>query len=305
MKAVAFTSFGKPEVLRIMELDEPQAGPTEVRVRVKTAGVMPYDCGVRNGEILLRKTITFPLIPGNEFAGIIDQIGEGIDGFAIGDEVLGFSLLNSYAEYVVVSSDQIVKKPQNMPWEVAGGFSGNGQGAHMALKELDIKHGDTVLIHAAAGGLGTFAVQLAKAWGAETIIGTASEANHDYLRSLGAIPVAYGEGLVESLRTLSPGGIDAALDGAGPEALRASIEVVKDRSRIRTMLADDVARELGIPILSGTRTNERLSELVDLYATGNIQIHFRKILPLDFAAEAHRLVGSGHGRGKVVLTVNS
>lgn len=304
MKAMAFSTFGPPEVLRLTELVEPQAGAGEVRVRIKAAGVMPYDYGVRSGWTPAGYTMTFPEVPGNEFAGIIDQVGEGVTGFSVGDEVLGFNMLKCYAEYVAVKSDQIVIKPENMPWEVAGGFSGNGQGAHLALTALGSLEGDTVLIHGAAGGLGTFAIQLAKLWGAATVIGTASESNHDYLRSLGAIPVSYGEGLVDRVRAVAQGGVDAALDVAGPEALRASMELVKNKERIRTMVSFDLANELGIRPIIGTRTATRLAVLCDLYAKGKLHIHIRKVFPLDQAASAHREVESRHGRGKVVLTVN-
>lgn len=304
MRAMAFSKFGPPEVLRLTELVEPQAGAGEVRVRIKAAGVMPFDYGVRSGWTPAGYTMTFPEIPGNEFAGIIDQVGEGVTGFSVGDEVLGFNMLKCYAEYVAVKSDQIVIKPENMPWEVAGGFSGNGQGAHLALTALGALEGDTVLIHGAAGGLGTFAIQLAKIWGAATVIGTASESNHDYLRSLGAIPVSYGEGLVDRVRAVAQGGVDAALDAAGPEALRASMELVKNKERIRTMVSFDLANELGIRPIIGTRTAARLAELCDIYAQGKLHIHIRKVFPLDQAASAHREVESRHGRGKVVLTVN-
>ncbi|WP_194543236.1 NADP-dependent oxidoreductase [Paenibacillus sp. JZ16] len=303
MKAMAITSFGPPEVLKLTEMKQPQAGPGTVRVRVKAAGVLPFDCGVRNGTIGYVPQQRFPMIPGNEFAGVIDQVGEGVDQFAVGMEVLGFSLLHCYAEYVVVDADQIVIKPERMPWEIAGGFSGNGQGAHMALKSVGIEEGDTVLIHAAAGGFGTFACQLAKAWGAAAVIGTASERNHEYLRSIGVIPVAYGAGLVERVRRIAPQGIDAAVDAAGPEALRASAQLVHNKERIRTMVSDETAVELGIPVLSGTRTAARLQELVDLYMESYIRIHIREVFPLHEAPEAHRIVETGHGRGKVILLV--
>lgn len=303
MKAMAITSFGPPEVLKLTEMKQPQAGPGTVRVRVKAAGVLPFDCGLREGTIGYAHQQRFPMIPGNEFAGVIDQVGEGVNQFVVGMEVLGFSLLHSYAEYIVVDADQIVIKPERMPWEVAGGFSGNGQGAHMALKSVGIKEGDTVLIHAAAGGFGTFACQLAKAWGAAAVIGTASESNHEYLRSIGVIPVAYGAGLVERVRRIAPQGIDAAVDAAGPEALRASAQLVNNKERIRTMVSDEAAVELGIPVLSGTRTAARLQELVDLYMEGFIRIHIREVFPLHEAQEAHRLVETGHGRGKVILLV--
>ena len=304
MKAIMLRSYGTPDVLELTEREMPVTGAGEVRVRVKTAGVMPFDCGVRRGEMPILATMTLPLTPGNEFAGIIDAVGPDTPDWAAGDEVLGFSLLNAYAEYIVVPADQIVRKPEQMPWEAAGGFSGNAQGAHMALKALAVGPGDTVLIHGAAGGLGTIAIQLAKLWGAGKIIGTASERNHDYIRSLGAVPVSYGEGLAERVLAIAPDGADAALDLAGAEALQASLTLVRDKSRIRTMLPGKLAGKLGIPPLSVSRTAARLAELAGEYARGNIRVTIRREYPLAQAAEAHREVESGHGRGKVVLVVS-
>lgn len=303
MRAAALSEFGSPDVLRIHEIEDPQAGPGEIRVRVKCAGVQPFDAAIRTGWAPPFLSVRPPVIPGNEFAGIVDQIGERVTGVEIGAEVLGFSTLHAYAEYLVVPADQIVPKPKDMPWEVAGGFSGNGQGAHLVLQAIGVGQGDTVLIHAAAGALGAFAVQLARAWGAAKVIGTASPANHDYLRSLGAIPVAYGDGLVERVRAVAPDGVDAALDGAGSEALRASVQLVKDRTRIRTMVAMDEAKELGIPLLEPGRSANRLASLVELYADGGLGIHLRAVYPLADAAAAHRDIERGHGRGKIVLSV--
>lgn len=304
MKAVAFSSFGPPEVLQVMEFDNPQAGSGQVRVRVKAAGVQPYDWGVRSGLTPRGVTIEFPQVLGNEFAGVVDQIGEGVTDFLVGDNVLGWAVLACYAEYVVVRADQVVKKPDTMPWDVASVMSAaSGQTAHTALQTLSVGQGDTVLIHAAAGGVGTVAVQLAKAWGA-TVIGTASERNHDYLRSLGAIPVTYGDGLVDRVRALAPNGVDAALDAIGGEALQASIELVKNRERIGTLVSFELAQELGVKTIFSQRSKSRLAELIDLYVQGKLNIHISKSFPLEQAADAHREVETGHVRGKVVLTVS-
>jgi NADPH:quinone reductase-like Zn-dependent oxidoreductase len=275
-----------------------------VRVKVKAAGVQHYDCAIRGGWKPVGVQTSLPQIPGNEFAGIVDQVGEGVTGFAAGSEVLGFSTLNCYAEYVVVGVDQIVSKPETMSWEEAGGLTGNGQGAHIALKAIGVGPGDTVLIHGAAGSLGAFAVQLAKEWGAKTVIGTASESNHAYLRSLGAIPVTYGDGLVERVQALAPDGIDAAFDTAGAEALRASVELVKDKNRICTFAAYDLIEELGIRAVRGERTAARLAELVDLHTKGKLRIHIRQTFPLEQAADAHRLIETRRGRGKILLTID-
>ncbi|MEI5099712.1 NADP-dependent oxidoreductase [Streptomyces sp. PmtG] len=300
---MALTEYGAPEVLRPLELDVPEPAPGQLRVRVRAAGVMPFDTGVRQG-VLRPPGTAFPIVPGNEFAGTVDAVGPGVTAFSPGQAVLGFTLLGAYAPYLVVGADQVVAKPDEMDFVSAGGFSGNAQGAHMALSAVGVHPGDTVLVHGAAGGFGTQAVQLARAWGATTVIGTASAPNHDYLRSLGAVPVSYGEGLEDRLRALAPDGVDAAVDGAGPAALRASVAVVRDRRRVATMLADEEAERLGVPLLRGTRTAERLAEVSALYAKGLLRVHLRATFPLAEAAAAHRAVESGHGRGKVVLTVD-
>ncbi|MDF2663109.1 MAG: alcohol dehydrogenase [Paenibacillus sp.] len=304
MKAAAFASYGGPEVMNVMEFPEPQAGPGQVRIRVKAAGVQHYDCGVRSGWSPAGVTISLPQIPGNEFAGVVDQVGDGVSGFTVGNEVLGFATLNCYAEYVVVNENQMVRKPETMSWAEAGGLTGNGQGAYMALKAIGVGAGETILIHGAAGSLGAFAVQLAKEWGAKTVIGTASESNHDYIRSLGAVPVTYGEGLVERVRAIAPEGIDAAFDTAGADAVRASVELVRERNRICTFFAYELNEELGLRVVRGERTAARLAELVELHARGRLRIQIRQTFTLDQVEAAHRTIETRHGRGKIVLTLD-
>lgn len=305
MKAAAFRVVGGPEVMEVMSFSDPKAGPGQVRVRVKAAGVQHYDCAVRSGwSPAYGLAVSLPQIPGNEFAGIVDQVGDGVSGFSVGSEVLGFNLLNCYAEYVVVSTDQIVSKPPTMSWKEAGGLTGNGQGAYIALKAIGVGPGETVLINGAAGSLGAFAVQLAKEWGASTVIGTASERNHGYLRSLGAVPTTYDEGLIERIQEIAPGGVDAAFDTAGGEGLRAAIELVADKKRICTFFAYDLMEELGLRVVRGDRSAARLAELVDLHSKGKLHIHIRQTFPLERADDAHRAIETRHGRGKIVLTVD-
>lgn len=304
MKAAAMSNFGPPSVLQVMEFENPKANTGQVRVRIKAAGVQPFDAEVRSsGWTPPGLEVRYPQILGNEFAGIIDQVGDEVTNFSVGDEVIGWALLACYAEFVVVSVDQIVHKPTSMSWEEAGAIAASGQTAHTALSVVRVGKGDTVLIHAAAGGVGTIAVQLARAWGA-TVIGTASERNHDYLRSLGVLPVTYGDGLVDRVRAYAPKGVDAAFDAAGDAALLASVELVQDRDRIGTIVAFDQGEKLGVRLIRSNRSVERLTELVDLYAQGKLRIHIRKTFPLYQAADAHREIESGHGRGKVVLTID-
>ncbi|GAA3164879.1 NADP-dependent oxidoreductase [Planomonospora alba] len=301
MKAAAFSEFGGPEVLRIMELETPGAGEGQVRVRVRTAGVQPFDVAVRQGWTPDGVPGGLPRVPGNEFAGVVDQVGPGVGGFAPGDEVLGFNLLNCYAEYVVVPAENVTPKPAGMSWEVAGGFTAGTQTAHIAVEQLGAGEGDTLLVHAAAGAVGTAAVQLARLRGAR-VVGTAREENHDYLRSLGAVPVAYGEGLEERIRRAAPGGVDMVIDGAGGEALEVSLRLAKP-DRIVTLVEHGRAAELGVQTTRGVRLASRLAELAELHVRGDLAWHVRRTYPLDRAADAHREVESRHGRGKVVLTV--
>ncbi|MCP2335878.1 NADP-dependent oxidoreductase [Actinomadura rupiterrae] len=306
MRVAGFSEAGGPEVLRILEVPTPEAGVGEVRVRVKAAGVQPFDLAVREGWTppYLASPPPFPRVPGNEFAGVIDQVGDGVSGFAVGDEVMGNSVLGSYSEFVVAPVANVVAKPEGMPWEVAGAFPAAVMTPHIALEDLRVGEGDALLVHAAAGGVGAVAVQMAKIAGA-TVIGTASEGNHEYLRSLGAVPVLYGDGLADRVRAVAPHGIDAALDGAGGHALEVSLELVKDRDRIVTLVEHGRAGELGIRVTSKEkRSIARVAEAARWYADGRLALNLKGVYPWTRAADAHRQVATGHGRGKVVLVMD-
>lgn len=299
-KAAGFFEPGGPEVLRLIDVAEPQAKSGQVRIRVKAAGVQPFDVAVVEGFLLPGMNPAFPRVPGNEFSGVVDQVGAGTTGFRTGDEVLGFGMLGGWCEHLVVTPDQITPKPVDMSWDVAGGFSAGAQTAHIALRELEVGAGDTVLIHGAAGSVGTMAVQLARLWGAE-VIGAARENQHDYLRALGAIPIAYGDAFVDRVRALAPEGVTASLDGVGGQALDATLELVKDRSRILTLFEHEKAPELGVRLTPPTRSAARLAELADLYAQGRLTMHVLKSFPLARAADAVRAYKAGNIRGKIVL----
>ncbi|UUV34507.1 NADP-dependent oxidoreductase [Amycolatopsis roodepoortensis] len=301
MKAAAFTEAGGPEVLRVLELEEPHAGAGEVRVRVKAAGVQPYDAAVRAGWEPAGLELRWPRVPGNEFAGVVDEVGSGGTGLVAGTEVLGFTAVQAYAEYIVVPAENVTPKPAEMPWEVAGGFTAGTQTAYLALDALRVARGETLLIHGAAGAVGTAAVQLATLRGAR-VIGTASEANQEYVRSLGAEPVVYGDGLADRVRALAPSGIDAALDGAGGVAFDLSLELVGDPDRVLTLVEHGRAPEAGARVVTGTRSADRLGMLASLYVKGELRFLVRRTYPFTEAAAAHREIETGHGRGKVVLT---
>lgn len=303
MKAAIITEPGGPEVLEVREVPDPVPGPGQVRVRVKAAGVQPFDLAIREGWRPPYATGELPDIPGNELAGIVDAVGDGVEAWRPGDEVLGFTLLGGYAEYVVVPADQLVRKPASMPWEVAGGFTAGAQTAELAWEEVEPGPGDVVLVHGAAGNVGGFAVQLARLRGAR-VIGTARPEHHAYLRSLRAEPVDYRDDLVDRVRALAPDGVDVVLDSAGREALDATVALAKDLSRTRTLYEHERGPQVGVATLSGTRSAERLARLVSEYDEGRITSLIRATYPLEKAADAHRQLETGHGRGKIVLTID-
>ncbi len=297
--AAVFDTYGPPEVLRLAELPDPQAGPGQLRVRVKAAGVQPFDVAVRRGAMAGFVPVRFPQTLGQEYAGVVDQVGAGVTGVAVGDAVLGSTMLNGYAQHVVVAAREAVAKPPELAFPTAAAFVAAAQTASGALRELGVTAGDTLLVHAAAGSVGTVAVQLARLSGA-TVIGTASPANHQYLRELGATPVAYGDGLVDRVRALAPQGVDVALDAVGGEAIAASVRLVADRRRIGTIVDDRLAAEYGIRVVRAGRSPDRLAEVIALAAQGTLVMPVRRYAFVDVVG-AHRAVESGHGRGKVVL----
>ncbi|MEV2275912.1 NADP-dependent oxidoreductase [Nocardiopsis sp. NPDC049922] len=301
MRAVAFHRPGPPDVLEVLDLPDPDPGPGQVRVRVRAAGVQPVDTAIRRG-VRLGFEVASPQVLGNDFAGTVDVLGEGVNAVAVGDAVLGWSLMACYAEFVVVGVDQIVPRPEGMPWEHAGVFASSGQTAHTALRTLRVGEGDTVLVHAAAGGVGTFAVQMARAWGA-TVLGTCGAANADHVRALGAVPVRHGEGLADRVRAVAPAGVDAALDMVGGQTLRTSAELVKDRERVGTIVDYPGAAELGVVGIRSRRSVGRLREIVELYERGALRVHVSRAFPLEEAAEAHRVSELRRTRGKLALIV--
>ncbi|MDK1472125.1 NADP-dependent oxidoreductase [Streptomyces sp. 549] len=306
MKAIALKNYGGPENLELTELPDPRVGPDTVLVRVRTAGVNPVDWKVGAGYLDGAMYAHFPLVPGWDVAGVVERTGADVSEFAEGDEVIGYVRRDevqhgTYAELVPAPVRTLARKPASLDWEQAGGLPLVGLTALQCLDRLAVGSGDTVLVHAASGGVGSLAVQIAVARGAR-VIGTASERNHGFLRDLGAEPVEYGDGLAERVRELAPDGIDAALDFVGGGAVETSQELLAERSRVVSVVDGEVAAKGGHYLFVRPDAAD-LAVLADLADTGRLTVHVDRTLPLADAAEAWRLSQSGRTRGKVVLTV--
>lgn len=302
-KIVVFTEYGEPEVLHVVEIDDPAPADGQIRIRVKAAGVQPFDAAYRRGAFAQYQPARFPAQLGNEAAGIVDALGPGVVGFAVGDEVIAFVDSNGYADTVIVDATHVVHKPAVMSWPEAGVLSASGQTADTALDALAVTAADRLLIHAAAGGVGSFAVQLAVARGA-TVIGTASEHNHSYLTALGAIPVTYGTGLIDRVHHLVPEGITAALDAAGGEANEVSVKLLGSPRRAITLVDWEAEQRIGVRRVGSDRSAARLASLIALYQAQKLTVPVWKQFPLAQADRAHREIETGHTRGKIALTIS-
>ena len=301
MRALQFSEYGGPEVLHVGEVVEPHAGAGQVRVAVRAVGVNPIDWKVRSGAMAQFMPVEFPSVPGVEVAGVVDEVGDGVDDVAVGDEVLGFAVGGGAAEYALV--DHYAGKPAGLSWAEAAALPAAAETAVRTLDLLGVLPGQTVLVNGAAGGVGTAAVQFARARGAR-VIGTASEANHEFLRTLGAEPTTYDEGMVDRVRQLAPDGVDRALDTAGRGALVDLIEITGSPDNVVTT-ADFSATEHGVRVTSGAdeRAWQALGQAAQLYEAGRFSMPVEQAFPLDQAPEAQRTSEAGHVRGKLVLIV--
>ncbi|ARF77289.1 NADP-dependent oxidoreductase [Kitasatospora albolonga] len=300
--AVQFSDYGTTDVLRVVDVPPPDPGPGEVRLAVRAAGVNPVDWKILSGSMRQVMPLRFPAGLGSDVAGVVDRVGEGVTAFGVGDEVLGASVTPSYAQSALATPSALVARPASVPWEVAGTLAGPGITAWETLNKLEVARGETLLVHAAAGGVGTFAVQIAVARGAR-VIGTASEANHARLRSFGVEPVTYGPGLVERVRALSPTGVDAVLDASGRGEIPDSIELAGGPERVLSLVAFDAA-DTGIQIHMtepGAGGADALGHILALIDEGRLSVPIHRAYPLDEAATALEVSRSGHLGGKLVL----
>lgn len=302
-RAVLFDRYGGREVLYVAEVPMPVPAAGEVVVAVKAAGVNPGEAAIRSGALDARFPATFPSGEGSDLAGLVTAVGEGVDDLAVGDAVLGFSWnRSSHATHVAVPTSQLIHKPPELSWEVAGSLYVVGCTAYAAVHAVDPRPGESVAVSAAAGGVGTVVVQLLALREARAL-GIASDSHADWLRSHGALPIPYGEGLADRLQAAAPDGIDAFIDLFGPEYVQLAVDLGIPRDRIDTIASFEKAQELGVKTdgSGAASTPEVLTEMAGLVASGAIEIPIAATYPLDRVADAFEELEQRHTRGKIVL----
>ncbi|HEY0777714.1 MAG TPA: NADP-dependent oxidoreductase [Gemmatirosa sp.] len=299
MKAVQFAEYGGPEVLRIVEVDAPHAAAGQVRITVRAAGVNGIDWKIRAGLMREQMPRALPSGTGVDAAGVVDEVGDGVRDVAVGDAVFG-SGAATLAEHAVLSS--WAAKPAALSFEEAAGYPVPVETAIRILKQVGVQPGQTLLVSGASGGVGSAVVQIARARGI-TVIGTASERNQDYLRSLGATPTTYGAGLVERVRALAPNGVDAALDVAGSGVVPELIELTGDPQKVLS-IADFSAPTYGAQVSATSNDpGAAFAEAARLFTAGALRIPVEQTFPLAAAGEAHAASAAGHATGRLVVTI--
>jgi NADPH:quinone reductase-like Zn-dependent oxidoreductase len=299
-RAVAFYEYGEPDVLQLIDIDKPAASAGQVRIAVRAAGVNPVDWKLRSGAMAAVRSLTFPVVPGIDVAGVIDQVGPGVTDFAVGDEVLGQGS-GCYAELALARVQRITAKPAGVSWQVAASLPVGATTAYRCLRLLNLSAGQTLVVDGAAGGVGTVVVQVARHRGIH-VIGTASEPNQEYVATIGATAVVYGDGLADRIRQVAPQGVDGALDVSGRGSLSVLVDLVGSAEQVVT-IANPTAGELGVRFTTGgpDEVPGALADAVGLVATATITLPAVRSYPLSGAAAAQRESQSGHGRGKIVL----
>ena len=307
-RAVIYETFGGPEVLELQDVPEPHAGPGEVRVRVAAVGLNPMDPAIAaTPELAARFNITVPAGFGYDFAGVVDEVGDGASGFAEGERVYGGVMERAAADFVVVktppgASEVLFHTPEGLSDELASTLGVAGATASAALAAIDLRPDDTVLIGGAAGGVGVFAVQLAVLAGA-TVIGTASQGTFPFLRELGAEPVTYGSGLADRVRALAPDGITAAVDMFGTETVETALALGVAPERIATIAAGPTPPGGVRAAWGGDAEPGALPRIADAIAAGQITVPIAARFPIEQIQEASALVAGRHVHGKIVVTL--
>ncbi|MEU6554272.1 NADP-dependent oxidoreductase [Streptomyces sp. NPDC046915] len=297
--AITFSEYGAPDVLTLSDVPTPEPGPGQVRIRVRAAAVNPIDLRIRSGGMAGIMPVQFPVIPGQDVAGVVDEAGEG-SGFSPGDEVFGSVHFGGYGEYVLL--DQPFAKPATVSFESAAAMVTVGETAYRALEHLAIAPGQTLLVHGAGGAVGAVAVQLAVARGL-TVVGTVGEHDFDRISRLGATAVRYGEGWADRVRGAVPGAVDRVFDTAGTGVLAESIALTGAAARVIT-IADLTFAEHGVRFTGldpADRFPQALPLLADLMVRGELDVPVWRTFPLGEAAKAHAEIEAHNNKGKVVL----
>ncbi len=297
MKRVSYAEFGGPDVLQLIAAEEPHAGPGQVRIAVRAAGVNAIDWRLREGQKLTARPLALPAGVGQDASGVVDEVGAGVEDVRVGDHVFGEGS-DTYAEFAVLSA--WARMPAGLSFEEAAGYPSVVETALRIIREVGVRPGQTLLVSGASGGVGSTVLQIARDRGITTI-GTAASANQDYLRSLGALATTYGEGWVERVRQL--GHVDAALDLAGSGVLRELVQLTGDPDRV-VSIADLGAPEFGVRY-SGVAGSvpDALATAVDLISRGKLHLPVDTTYPLAEAASAHRDSQAGHTRGRRIIVV--
>jgi NADPH:quinone reductase-like Zn-dependent oxidoreductase len=302
MKAVRFDEYGGVDVLQVAEVPVPVPGPGQALVRVKAASINPGEAKVREGLLHSRFPAVFPSGEGSDFAGIVTQTGPEVVTFAAGDEIIGFTDNRaSHAEYVIAEAEKLTAKLPAVPWEVAGSLFVAGATAYAAVRAVGLGEGDTIVVSGAAGGVGSIAVQLARLAGA-TVIGLASEPNHEWLAAHGITPVSYGEGVADRIRQAAAH-VDAFVDTFGADYVELALELGVEPSRIDTIANFTAPEKYGVKAEGSAAgaSSAVLAKLADLIAAGQLEVPIAATFPLAQVREAYELLASGHVRGKIVL----
>jgi NADPH:quinone reductase-like Zn-dependent oxidoreductase len=303
MRAVRFDRYGGVDVLEVREVEDPTAAPGQVVVAVKTAGINPGEIAIREGRLHERWPASFPSGEGTDFAGVVRSVGKGVATFSEGNEVLGWTEERaSHAELVAVPADQLTAKPAAVSWEVAGSLFVAGMAAYACVQAVAPRPGETIVVSAAGGGVGSIAAQLARRTGAR-VIGLASERNHEWLRERDIVPVTYGDGQRERIRQAAGDAIDGVIDTFGGGYVDLAIELGVDPARINTIIDFEAVQRLGVQG-QGTHaiaTAALLAELVELVADAELEVPIARVFPLDDVRDAFRELADRHTHGKIVL----
>jgi NADPH:quinone reductase-like Zn-dependent oxidoreductase len=302
--AVRFDHYGGVDVLDVVDVDAPSAGAGQVVVRVEAAGINPGEAAIREGVLHDRWPSTFPSGQGSDLAGVVTEVGPGVEGVAVGDEVIGYTDNRaSHAELAVVEAEHLTPRPSAVPWEAAGALYVVGATAYAAVRAVDLREGEVVAVSGAAGGVGTLVVQLARHAGA-TVVGLAGEGHHDWLREHGAIPVTYGDGVAERIREAAGGRVDAFIDLYGSSYVELALELGVAPERIDTIADFDAPqRHPGVKTdgnLAGASA-ANLAELAALIADGRLEVPIARVYPLAEVRDAFTELERRHTLGKIVL----